>query len=154
MLEFDPLSIRRCIECRGCEQDCPAFKVVKGYDPTRVNRDILMGKAEEWVASDMIWQCLECHTCTELCPQNYSWEKVMTQFKAEAMRRGLGPKMVRKGIETFIRTGRMGEPRISVRKGLGLPEPAQDGLRDFQRLVDALGVKGRLQGLTENKPRS
>ncbi len=153
MLKFDRASISRCIDCRGCEHDCPSFKTLTGYDPTRINRDILDGKAESWLTSTMIWQCLECHTCTEMCPQNYSWEKVMTALKSEAMRRGLGPKMVRKGIETFLRTGRLGEPRPGARKSLGLPDGPSGGQEDFLKMVDTLKVQERLQPPAEDKRR-
>jgi len=146
MLAFDLHSIKRCVECRGCEQDCPAFKAGKGYDPTLINRDILAGRADEWVASEMIWRCLECHTCTEKCPQNYSWEKVMTAFKAEAIKWSVVPKTVERGIETFLRTGRLGEPRSAARKALGLPDAAADGREDFLRLVEALKVKEHMHG--------
>jgi len=146
MLFFDLPSIKRCVECRGCEQECPAFKAVKGYDPTRLNREILAGRAMEWFGYEMVWQCLECHTCTEMCPQNYSWEKVMTIFKAEAMRRGLVPKIVVRGIATFLKTGKLGEPKTAVRKALGLPDAAADGREDFLRLVEALGVWDRIHG--------
>lgn len=140
-MELDLVAIKRCIECRGCEHDCPSFRFIEGYNPTAVNRDILNGEIEKWIASKMIWQCIECHTCTEMCPQVYSWETVLTRLKAEAIKRGLAPKTVLKGISAFAKTGRLMEPRLSARDKLGLPEIALDGAEDIRRLAESLMVK-------------
>lgn len=133
-LQFDLAAVKKCIECRGCEHDCPSFKVVEGYNPTVVLKDILAGRAESWVNSPMIWQCLECHTCSERCPQKYSWETVMTALKKEAVNQGLMPEPVAKGWQMFVKTGRLGDPRLPARRKYGLPEPRALGLGDLKRL--------------------
>ncbi|MFQ5455424.1 MAG: 4Fe-4S dicluster domain-containing protein [Nitrospirota bacterium] len=137
---FNMAAIERCINCRGCEHDCPSFITLDSYDPTKVNRDILEGNIEPWIESEMIWQCLECHTCTEMCPQSYSWEKVLTTLKSMAMERGIVPKTVAKGMDTFIKTGRLGEPRDSVRQKMGLPPSLRSGIEDFKKIMEL--VKG------------
>ncbi|MFQ6111518.1 MAG: hypothetical protein ACE5LX_05745, partial [Nitrospinota bacterium] len=101
-------------------------------------RDILRGDGEQHLTSEQIWQCVECHTCTEMCPQVYSWETVMQGIKAEAMRRGLAPEQVKRGIELWQKTGRLGEPKLPARKKLGLPEPAKGGLEHLKKLKELL----------------
>lgn len=137
-IDFDLAAIKRCVECRGCEHDCPSFIVIESYDPTRMNLDILAGRTEKWLSSEMIWQCVECHACTERCPQKYSWELVFTSLKKEAIGRGLVPEAVSKGYQMFEKTGRLGEPRIPPRKKLGLPEPPRSGYEDLKQLFPDL----------------
>lgn len=140
MIDLDLVAIKRCVECRGCEHDCPSFKYIEGYDPTRMNKDILNGDLEPWANSKMIWQCLECHTCTEMCPQTYSWEMVFAKLKSEAIRRGLAPKTVLKGGPTFIKTGKLMEPRLSAREKFGLPAIPSDGAEDIRKFSELLGL--------------
>lgn len=137
MLELDLEVLKRCAECRGCENDCPAFLTLEGYNPYLIVKAILEGRGEEYLDSEMIWQCLECHTCLEVCPQNYSWEKIMTALKKEAIKRGKIPKTVTKGKEAFLKTGRLGDPRIPPREKMGLPEPKKLCFEDFKKLVCA-----------------
>ena len=137
MLELDLEVLKRCKECRGCETDCPAYLTIEGYSPCYLIKAILEGRIEECLESDMIWQCLECHTCLEVCPQCYSWEKVMTALKQEAIKRGKAPKTVSKGRDTFLKTGRLGDPRIPPREKMKLPKPQEVGLEDFKKLVCA-----------------
>lgn len=133
-LNFDLAAVKRCIECRGCEHDCPSFMVLPGFNPTKVNIDILAGRVEEWLSKEMIWQCLECHACTERCPQKYSWETVLTTLKKEALSRGMAPEPVVKGWQMLFKSGRLGEPRIPPRQRLGLPAPMPSGIEDLKRL--------------------
>ena len=137
MLKLDMEVLKRCAECRGCENDCPAYLTIEEYNPCQLVKAILQGKLEECLESEMIWQCLECHTCLEMCPQGYSWEKVMTELKKEAARRGKIPKTVTKGKDTFLKTGRLGEPRMPLREKMGLPEPKKLCFEDFKKLVCA-----------------
>lgn len=140
-IKFDLLSIERCFNCRGCEKDCPSFLEIEGYNPTEINRDILDDDWEKWLDSDVIWQCLECHTCTELCPQHYSWETVMTLLKEKAIELGKAPEAILKGKEMFFRNGRLGDVRMGPRKKLGLPDPKGFGEGDFNKIVSILKEK-------------
>lgn len=139
--DFDLEAIKKCIECRGCERDCPSFKAIPAYDPTRINIEIVEGDGEKWLSSETIWQCLECHTCSEMCPQVYSWEKVMKILKTKALQNGFAPSMVARGVELFLKTGRLGEPRLPMRSELGLPRPAVCGTSDFKKLKEMLRVE-------------
>lgn len=140
MIDLDMAAIKRCIDCRGCEHDCPSFKYIEGYDPTALNKNILEGDIEKWIGSKMIWQCLECHTCTEMCPQVYSWEMVFARLKTEAMKRKVAPKSVLKGVSAFAKTGKLMEPRLSARDKFGLPSLPSDGAEDIRKFSELLGL--------------
>ena len=139
-MDLDLVAIKRCVECRGCEHDCPSFKYIDGYNPTVVSKDILNGDIDKWISSKMIWQCLECHTCSEMCPQSYSWETVFTKLKAEAIKRGLAPKSVLKGGSVLTKIGKLMEPRVSAREKLGLPPLPLDGAEDIRKITESLGL--------------
>lgn len=137
--ELDFVAIKRCVECRGCENDCPSFKLLDGYDPTKMKMDILAFNMAKWLESDMIWQCLECHTCSERCPQGHSWEKVFTKLKSAAMELGFAPKSVARGMSAFVKTGMLGLPKSGrVRDKLGLPPANANGGEDFKILCAQL----------------
>lgn len=133
--------VANCAVCRGCESDCPAFATIEEFNPTLINQGILAGRGEAWLDSPVIWQCFECHTCSEMCPQNYSWEMIISRLKKEAIKRGKAPKMVQRGAETFYKTGLLGEPRMAQRAKLGLPDPPKPGVDDFQVILKALNHK-------------
>ncbi len=117
-------------------QDCPAFRYVDGYNPEKIYEDILSGgDIAKWLASEMIWQCLECHTCSELCPQNYSWEMVVTILKHEAILHGFAAKTTKRSIEYYLKTGLLGEVRESARKKMGLNKAPKPGTDEFVKLV-------------------
>jgi heterodisulfide reductase subunit C len=138
---LDMQRVASCAVCRGCESDCPAFATIEEFNPTRINQGILAGRGEAWLDSPVIWQCFECHTCSEMCPQNYSWEHIISRLKKEAIRRGKAPKTVQRGGETFLKSGLLGEPRMAQRAKLGLPEPTTPGTGDFHVLLRAINHK-------------
>lgn len=135
---LDLQRVANCAQCRGCESDCPAFATIEEFNPTRINQAILAGRGKEWLNSHVIWQCFECHTCSELCPQNYSWEVILRGMKQEAIRNGLAPKTVQRGVETYLKSGLLGEPRRAQREKLGLPEPRKFGTEDFLVLLRSI----------------
>ncbi|MEM7828641.1 MAG: 4Fe-4S dicluster domain-containing protein [Candidatus Aenigmatarchaeota archaeon] len=138
---FNIKAIERCIACRGCEEDCPSFKNIPGYNPTEIEKDILKNDWEKYLNMDVIWQCLECHTCSELCPQGYSWETVMTKLKSIAMSRGIIPQQVKRALEMLLGSSRLGEPRSVLRKKLNLPDLPSDGKGDFEKILEFFSLK-------------
>jgi heterodisulfide reductase subunit C len=138
---LDIQRVASCAACRGCESDCPAFATIEEFDPTRINQAILAGRGEAWLDSLVIWQCFECHTCSEMCPQNYSWELIISRLKKEAISRGKAPKTVQRGVETYLKSGLLGEPRMAQRAKLGLPDPPTPGTKDFRVILRALNHK-------------
>jgi CoB--CoM heterodisulfide reductase subunit B len=132
---FDLDSLERCYQCQACLDDCPGCLNFPDFQPDQIMGKILEGKAEELLNTQDIWHCLECHTCYELCPQRYGMETVFTTLKGMAMDKGLIPATVKQAIETFEKSGKLGEPQKSQRKKLDLPEPPASGVKEWKEIV-------------------
>ncbi|MBI5286642.1 MAG: 4Fe-4S dicluster domain-containing protein [Deltaproteobacteria bacterium] len=124
-----------CSRCGACYHICPSCLNIEGYDPRLVIKDILAGRYEHWLNSLHIWQCLECHHCLEICFQYYGFENAMTAMRTLAIKKGILPQQVKKGIDMFFKTGKLGDPNLSARKRLGLPEAPKGGMEDFKEIL-------------------
>lgn len=138
---FDREVLIRCTECNACLRECPANLEIEAFAPDRMMKEILEGQAEELIKSPRIWYCLECHTCSELCPQTISWEHHIEMLKHLAVEQGIMPKALHKGIDTFLKTSRLGEPLASARKKFDLPPFPQSGIDEWKRLQQEIGKK-------------
>lgn len=123
-----------CLKCGACYHVCPSSLNIEGYDPRAVIKDILAGEYKKWLGSKHIWQCLECHQCLEMCFQHYGFENAMTAMRAVATRMGANPPQVKRGWDTFIKTGRLGEPSPK-RKKLNMPELKASGSEELHTLL-------------------
>lgn len=135
-LMFDRESLVRCYNCRACKNDCPMSLAFESYDPPSVIKMILDNDVERAMSSKIVWECLECHTCVELCPQNYSWEKVLTTLKNIAIKNDVSPVKVKKAGELFFKTLKLGDPQEGMRKKLGLPPVKKTADAEFKKILD------------------
>lgn len=119
---FDKESLKRCLSCSACLNDCPIALTQEEYRPHLLIERLLKGDLASCLGDEKLWMCLECHHCSQLCPQNYSWEKTLHILKQLAMREGKTPSSLRDGVERFLKTGRLAEASSATRKRLGLPE--------------------------------
>jgi len=139
MLEkkLDFARLKKCHDCGACYDVCPSCLHLKDYDPRVIIKAILEGATDKWINSKMIWQCLECHHCVEICFQNYGFEDAMTAMRLLATLKGEHPPQIKRGWDMFAKTGKLGEPNMPARKRLGLPEPAVSGKDEFVELLSA-----------------
>ena len=133
--EFDRDAMRTCVACESCSTDCPVTQVVDDFVPHDILRCILDGGIDEVVNGDDIWKCLECGTCTELCPNSFGMVKVFKKAKRMALDKGKEPTETRQGIEMFEKSGVLGTVRKRARSKLGLGEVARPGGEELSRLL-------------------
>ena len=119
---FDQDALKRCLDCGACINDCPIALTEEDYRPDLLIEKLLEGDLEYCLKHEKLWSCLECHHCSQLCPQGYSWEKTLHLLKQLAMKEGQVPSAIREGAERFLKTGRLAEVSPTSRKRLGLPE--------------------------------
>ena len=141
--EFDLRSMRTCVTCESCANDCPVSQVDDSFVPHEVIRRVLSGDVEGLFNGPDIWKCLECGTCQELCPNSFGMIRVFKQAKRMALERGIAPPETVQGIEMFKKTGVLGKAKDRTRTRLGLsPAPASADPEEISRL---------LWGITEGK---
>jgi CoB--CoM heterodisulfide reductase subunit B len=132
---IDLADIKRCYDCGACVDDCPTAQVSSSFQPRELIGRLLRGDLDELLKDKTVWQCLECHTCSELCPQKFGMEKVFTALKHLALERGTAPQPLQGGIKGFLQTGRLGAIDEKARKKLGLDALPPGGEGELQRLL-------------------
>jgi CoB--CoM heterodisulfide reductase subunit B len=132
---IDLADVKRCYDCGACEDDCPVAQVSSSFQPRDLIGSLLQGNLDELLKDKAVWQCLECHTCSELCPQKFGMEKVFTALKHLAMEKGTAPPPLQGGIRGFLQTGRLGAIDEKARKKLGLDALPPGGEAELQQLL-------------------
>jgi CoB--CoM heterodisulfide reductase subunit B len=132
---IDMNDLRRCYNCGACVDDCPAARVSGKFQPRDLIGGLLDGDLDTVLQNQAFWQCLECHTCSELCPQRFGMEKVFTALKHLALERGVAPAALQGGIKGFLQTGRLGAVDERGRKKLGLEALSPGGATELQQLL-------------------
>ncbi len=80
-----------CIQCGTCSGTCP-LSIYMDFTPRRIMNLVREGFREDVLASQTIWLCASCYSCTVRCPQKIQITDVMYSLKREAIRSRLFPK--------------------------------------------------------------
>lgn len=115
------LSVNACYQCKKCSSGCP-LTFAMDLLPDKVIRLALLGQEEQVLASNTIWVCSSCETCTTRCPNGIDIAGVMDHLKEEAVKRGLAvpQEAVRDFHQSFLQAIRLGGGRLSEPLVLGL----------------------------------
>jgi len=84
--------IRACIQCGTCTASCPSTGRT-AYRTRMLIRKILLGLKEETLASEDLWLCTTCYTCSERCPRKIEVTNAILLLRNLAVKEGfmLGP---------------------------------------------------------------
>jgi heterodisulfide reductase subunit C len=140
VLEGDGVNF--CYQCGACVGDCPSARFSEDFNPRQIMQAVLYGLEEEVVGeSSPVWQCSNCFTCFDRCPQNVKPIEVIIALKNLMRERGIVPKGVDRLVEGLRKTGRSAMVTSAThrrREELGLPplpeldlEPLEILLADF-----------------------
>ncbi len=80
-----------CIQCGTCSGTCP-LSIYMDFTPRRIINLVREGFREDVLASQTIWLCASCYSCTVRCPQKIQITDVMYSLKREAIKSRLFPK--------------------------------------------------------------
>ena len=74
--------LRKCYQCARCSGVCQISKVQK-YTPSRIIQTILEGFEEEIIDSGVLWDCLMCNSCLQMCPKDINFADIvrMARYK-------------------------------------------------------------------------
>jgi heterodisulfide reductase subunit B len=120
-----------CYQCIKCTSGCP---LAEHFDlaPNQVLRAAQLGMEDRLFNSRTPWLCASCQTCTTRCPQGIDVARVMDFLVAEALRRGIEPKVPDVALfhKVFLRDvdllGRAYELGLMAEMNLRTGQPLKD----------------------------
>ena len=78
------VNVQDCFQCQKCSAGCPVVSFMD-YKPTRSCR-WSPGHEGSLVASQTIWVCASCYTCSTRCPNEVDVAGVMDWLRQRALR--------------------------------------------------------------------
>lgn len=123
VLEGD--GVNYCYQCGACVGDCPSARFSQDFNPRRIMLAVLYGMKDEIVGSTSpVWQCSNCFTCFDRCPQDVKPIEVIIALKNLMGEKGIIPKGVDRLVDGLLQTGRSAMVTSAThrrRQELGLP---------------------------------
>jgi heterodisulfide reductase subunit C2 len=95
-----------CYQCGACVADCPSHNYSESFNPRLILLKALLGFEDELVqAGSEIWNCTNCYTCAERCPQDVRPVDVIIALKNLCIKSGKAPEGVERVAESVISFG-------------------------------------------------
>ena len=79
--------IKQCMQCGMCAISC-ATREIMDYSPRRLFNLIKLGKKDEVLQANTMWNCTSCCTCKARCPRGVPIIDVMHDLKKYAIQNG------------------------------------------------------------------
>jgi len=148
ILERTGVDVRECYQCGKCTAGCPMVQFMD-LTPSQVMRLAQIGDedaVDTLLASQTLWSCVGCLTCTQRCPKELDPAAVMDALREMAFEEGRVPAEQQKVLrfhQAFLNTvryaGRMSEvPLTALYKTL-----SRDFFSDVT-LAPAMLLRGKL----------
>jgi heterodisulfide reductase subunit C len=80
--------VSACFQCEKCSNGCPVTFAMD-IAPHRLIRSVQLGLKDEVLASDTIWLCASCETCTTRCPNGIDIAHIMDSLRQMSAARGV-----------------------------------------------------------------
>ncbi len=140
--EVNRRQLETCKRCLACTDDCQTAMTVPGYDPEAVLDLVLEGRFDEAVQRADIWYCINCHSCTQHCPQGFGMVKLWVHLKNLAVDRGLHPEVITHRLEELQETGFSFAPDEELRGECGLDCIKAPDMGELRRLIEEAKREG------------
>jgi len=114
--ELSGVDLSVCYQCQKCSNGCPVAALARTR-PSEIMRRLHLGAGDELLASDLVWMCVSCGTCSARCPMGIDVAAVMDALRWLALERGapkpqgnvpLFNRAFLKTVETFGRSYEIG----------------------------------------------
>jgi len=132
-----------CYQCGACVGDCPSATYGEGFNPREIMLMVLYGLGDELLGErSRLWDCTNCYSCHERCPQEVKPVEVIISLKNMLADRGLAPVAAERVIKTFETTGRTVPPNPAIdkqRAKFGLPPLSPVPMDEIQALLEPEG---------------
>ncbi len=138
-LELEGNGVSFCYQCGACVGDCPSARFSEDFNPRKIMQAVLYGMKDALVSSTQpVWQCSNCFTCYDRCPQDVKPVEVIMALKNYMTRHGVVPDGVEDLAAGVLKTGRsaiVSKVTIKRREELGLPPLAEVPIDEIRALV-------------------
>lgn len=111
----ETLHAEDCYQCGKCTAGCPIAPQMD-LMPNQVVRLVQLGHEERAMASEAIWLCVSCQTCSARCPKSVDCAGVMDRLRQMSIERSAAAPAQRRTIlfqKAFLRNirrnGRLNE---------------------------------------------
>ena len=95
-----------CYQCGACVADCPACNYSETFNPRLILLRTILGFEDELIGPDsVIWECTNCYTCSERCPQDVRPVDVIIALKNLCVKEGQAPSLVGKITDVVFESG-------------------------------------------------
>ena len=135
-------NLDRCYTCGTCVSGCPAARL-RGMDPRKFLRMVLMGLDDEVEDNPWIWMCTMCARCEIHCPMGVKISDLVRRTRAARKREDI-PGGIQKGLEMALSTGNnLGLPRddfVFILEDVGEELAEEPGFEDFTVPIDNEGA--------------
>ncbi len=135
-------NIKYCFACGSCTASCPIRAIDSKYNPRKIIRMSLLGMKDRVLASDFVWLCSNCYTCSERCPQDVGITEVMNVLKNMAVREGYRNPAILRQVRQIAEKGRLFDVDDfdnARRRRLGLPA-ISNGADEVKKIFEITGA--------------
>lgn len=95
-----------CYQCGACVADCPTGNHSETFNPRLIMLKAILGFEEELISpTSEIWNCTNCYTCSERCPQDVRPVDVIIALKNICYDEGKAPELIGKVSDTVLVDG-------------------------------------------------
>lgn len=95
-----------CYQCGACVADCPAGNYSDRFNPRLIILKALLGFEDELIGPDSeIWECTNCYTCSERCPQDVRPVDVIIALKNMCVSQNKAPALIKNISDTVLASG-------------------------------------------------
>jgi len=77
-----------CLECGKCTARCPIARVDKSFSPVFNIAQTIRGYDQEIQRNGAIWACMICEACSNACPSDVDYPRLVLGMRAEAFQSG------------------------------------------------------------------
>lgn len=130
-----------CYQCSACVADCPANNYSDSFNPRLIMLKAILGFEDELIGPDTeIWNCTNCYTCSERCPQDVRPVDVIIALKNICVREGKAPDLVGSVSNSVLEAGittKLTPLTEKRRREFGLTPARECPVDDIKKILEA-----------------
>ena len=128
-----------CYQCGACVGDCPANNYSGTFNPRIILLKALLGMEKDLISPDSeIWNCTNCYTCWERCPQDVRPIDVIIALKNLCQRLGQAPDIIHKISNSVMESGittTVTSATVRRREQYGLPPVRDYAVDEIKKII-------------------